>query len=77
MSHIILRPFIVKVSVLGYFPLYSYYMIIEIIMILTFYLIFLFNDNRGVRIRYQCSNTFTLCYNTDTLYTIHIFIVYL
>ena len=43
-------------------------MIIDIIVILTFYLI-LIHSNGGVRIRYPCPNTDNLCYNTDTLYT--------
>ena len=50
-------------------------MIIDIIVILKCYLIFLFNRERGtpvggVRIRYPCPNTDTLCFNTDTLYTL-------
>ena len=44
-------------------------MIIDIIVILKFYLIFNSIDNGGVRIRYPFPNTDTLCYNTDTLYT--------
>ena len=42
-------------------------MIIDIIVILKFYLIFNSIDNGGVRIQYPCPNTDTLCYNTDTL----------
>ena len=50
-------------------------MIIDIIVILKCYLIFLFNRERGtpvggIRIRYPCPNTDTLCFNTDTLYTL-------
>ena len=44
-------------------------MIIDIIVILKVYLIFNSIDNGGVRIRYPCTNTDTVCYNTDTLYT--------
>ena len=44
-------------------------MIIDIIVILKLYLIFYQIDIVGVRIRYPCPNTDTLCYNTDTLYT--------
>ena len=53
-------------------------MIIDIIVILKLYIIlqkniiktYVFNysiDKEGVRIRYQCPHTDTLCYNTDTL----------
>ena len=42
-------------------------MIIDIIVILKFYLIFNSIDNGGVRIRYPCPNTDTLCYNTDSV----------
>ena len=52
-------------------------MIIDIIFILKLHLIFLFIDNGGVRIRYPCPNTYTLCYNTDTLYTIIIYYIFL
>ena len=48
-------------------------MIIDIIEILKLYLTFNSIDNVGVRIRYPCPNTETLCYNTDTLY-IYIYI---
>ena len=41
-------------------------MIIDIIVILKFNLSFNSIDNGGVRIRYPCPNTDTLCYNTDT-----------
>ena len=44
-------------------------MIIDIIVNLKFNLIFYSLDNEGVRIRYPCHNTDTMCYNTDTLYT--------
>ena len=55
-------------------------MIIDIIVILKFYLIFLFNriiPNGGVRIRYPCPITGTLCYNTDTLYITRYIILYI
>ena len=44
-------------------------MIIDIIVNLKLYLFFYTIDKGGVVIRYPCSNTYTLCYNTDTLYT--------
>ena len=42
-------------------------MIIDIIVILKFYLIFGSIDNGGVRIRYSCPNTDTMYYNTDSV----------
>ena len=43
-------------------------MMIDIIVILKLYLIFNSIDTGGVRIRYPCPNTDTLCYNTDILH---------
>ena len=51
-------------------------MIIDIMVILTFYLVFYSIDNGGVRIRYPCSNMDTICYNTDTTYTTRLNIYY-
>ena len=42
-------------------------MIIDIIVILKLYL-FCYSIDNGVHIRYPCPNTYTLWYNTDTLY---------
>ena len=44
-------------------------MIIDNIVIFKLYLYCYPIDYGGVRIRYTCPNTDTLCYNTDILYT--------
>ena len=58
MSHKILRPFIVKVSVLGYFPLYNLYIVYIYIYIYIYICIISLNIAHGIVLTYSEINVF-------------------